>query len=295
MHSQGTPAPLADITTISYRGVTLRMRAEDRDLAEQARPLDELLEQFSRDPAGHRRIELVVRREGSGFRLLEDPPSTVNWRCSREDGLVPFLDWAVHQVFADRLADEVGLHAGVAGPDHRPVLLLGVSGAGKSTLTWELLRSGWRYWSDDLAVVSLATYACQPYPKTIKLEGVSEEARAASPAGTIHFPAGPQTYSHIRPWRDKSFIWGQPAPIAAIVELVRGSRETPVTTPLSSRQVFEVLTAYAGFHPERLETEFDVLHHLADRCPGARLALGTTIKENALAVRDFLASVGSDS
>jgi len=292
MHSQGTPAPLADITTVSYRGVTLRIRAEDHDLAERARPLDELLEQFSKDPQGSRRIELVIRREGSGFRLSEDPPSAVNWRCSRADGLVPFLDWAVHQVFADRLAEEIGLHAGAAGPDRRPVLLLGVSGAGKSTLTWELLRSGWRYWSDDLAVISLATHQCHPYPKTIKLEYVSEAARAASPAETIHFSAGSQTYSHLRPWRDTSFTWGEPAPLAAVVELVRGAGEAPVTTPLSSRQVFEVLTGYAGFHPARLEAEFDLLHHLADRCPGARLALGTTIKENALAIRDFLASVG---
>lgn len=291
MRSQGGPAPLADITTISYRGVTLRLRGEDHGLVEQARPLDELLEQFSSDPTGPRRIELVVRREGSGFRLSEDPPSPVNWRCTQDDGLVPFLDWAVHQVFADRLVDELGLHAGVTGPDRQPVLLLGVSGAGKSTLTWELLRSGWRYWSDDLAVISFATHHCHPYPKTIKLECVSEEARAASPADTIHFSAGPQTYSHIRPWRDTSSTWGQPAPLAAIVELVRGSRKAPVTTPLSSRQVFEVLTGYAGFHPARLEAEFDVLHHLADRCPGARLALGTTITENALAVRDFLASV----
>lgn len=49
------------------------------------------------------------------------------------------------------------LHAAVAEVDGKAYLLVAKSGGGKSTTLWGLLHHGWRYLSDELAPIDLAT------------------------------------------------------------------------------------------------------------------------------------------
>lgn len=60
-------------------------------------------------------------------------------------------------------ADLVFLHAASVSNGKKAHLFTGPSGSGKSTTCWGLLHHGFRYLSDELAPVSLATTSVSPY------------------------------------------------------------------------------------------------------------------------------------
>lgn len=62
------------------------------------------------------------------------------------------------------------LHAAALARGERAWLLAGDSGAGKSTTTWALLHHGWRYLSDELAAIDLASGRVHPYPHALCLK-----------------------------------------------------------------------------------------------------------------------------
>lgn len=62
------------------------------------------------------------------------------------------------------------IHAGAVGSEGKGVILPAQSGAGKSTLVAALALSGFRYLSDELAVVDGSPPALHPYPKAICLK-----------------------------------------------------------------------------------------------------------------------------
>ncbi len=62
------------------------------------------------------------------------------------------------------------LHAAVAEVDGKAYLLVAKSGGGKSTTLWGLLHHGWRYLSDELAPIDLATMRVHAYPRALSLK-----------------------------------------------------------------------------------------------------------------------------
>lgn len=65
----------------------------------------------------------------------------------------------------ESLEDVFDLHAAVLVRDGRAVVLLGDMWAGKTTIALYLVAHGWRYFSDDLAVIGLADGLVRPVPK----------------------------------------------------------------------------------------------------------------------------------
>jgi hypothetical protein len=61
--------------------------------------------------------------------------------------------------------DLLWLHAGVVRDGGVTVLIVGPSGSGKSTLTTHLCQRGWRFLSDEVAPLSMATDDVLPYPQ----------------------------------------------------------------------------------------------------------------------------------
>lgn len=66
--------------------------------------------------------------------------------------------------------DLLFLHAAAVERDRRVALLVAPSGTGKSTIAWALVNSGFRYLSDELAPIALATLQVQPYPHALCLK-----------------------------------------------------------------------------------------------------------------------------
>lgn len=67
------------------------------------------------------------------------------------------------------------LHAGAVERDGRVVVVAGVSGRGKSTLTATLVRAGFRYVTDEMAIIDPGTGWVRPYHKPLDLGSGSLE------------------------------------------------------------------------------------------------------------------------
>ena len=79
---------------------------------------------------------------------------------------------ALHHLDELAVAGSAGallFHAGAVERDGRVVMVLGVSGKGKSTLTAALVREGYRYLSDEIVAVDIASGEVWPYPKALDL------------------------------------------------------------------------------------------------------------------------------
>jgi len=78
--------------------------------------------------------------------------------------------------FVRRRPDLLWLHAGATVRDGKAVLFVGPYGRGKSTLVTQLCLRGWRYASDDIVPVNLATQHILAFPLTpIVREDIGEE------------------------------------------------------------------------------------------------------------------------
>ena len=69
-----------------------------------------------------------------------------------------------------RRSDLYFLHAAALERDGRALLLVAESGGGKSTTTWGLLHHGFRYASDELAPIDLATGRVHGFPHALCLK-----------------------------------------------------------------------------------------------------------------------------
>ena len=72
------------------------------------------------------------------------------------------------------------LHASVVERDGRALLMTGESGAGKSTLATLLAARGWRFMSDEFALLDPETGLVQAFPRLISLKNQSVAAAVAA-------------------------------------------------------------------------------------------------------------------
>lgn len=73
------------------------------------------------------------------------------------------------------------LHAAVVERDGRAVIMSGISGAGKSTLALLLAQHGWRFLSDEFALIEPGTGLVVPFPRAVSLKN---ESLSVIPAGS---------------------------------------------------------------------------------------------------------------
>ena len=71
----------------------------------------------------------------------------------------------VIRLAVDPLEGTIDLHAAVVVCNGRALLLMGEAWAGKTTIALELIKRGWDYFSDDLAVIDRASLDVRPVPK----------------------------------------------------------------------------------------------------------------------------------
>ncbi len=93
----------------------------------------------------------VVRCE-NGFTVSLNGRS---FDCPDEASLLAVTPAQCHLEMASCSSDFLFVHCGVASSDDRLCLFPGRSYCGKSTLIKELVRCGWRYYSDEFAVIDL--------------------------------------------------------------------------------------------------------------------------------------------
>lgn len=85
----------------------------------------------------------------------------------RRAELLPYLEWGINWRVIARRGEFLQLHAAVLSHNGRGVLLVGDSGVGKSTLAAGLISRGWKYLSDEFALIHPATLRVHPFPKAL--------------------------------------------------------------------------------------------------------------------------------
>lgn len=85
----------------------------------------------------------------------------------------PFFEWGLNWCVAQHAHQFCILHSAVVEKNGRVLLMPGEPGSGKSTLCTSLVHSGWRLFSDELALISTATGDVYPIPRPISLKNDS--------------------------------------------------------------------------------------------------------------------------
>jgi hypothetical protein len=155
---------------------SVRVRADDADVGSLFdRLLGGLVDEEAALLAQHT-LSVVSRR---GRNAAGDIGGAPRYRVVLDGRVVARVDspesavvHALHHL--DELAvsgssDALVFHAGAVERDDRVVVVLGVSGRGKSTLTAALVSRGFRYLSDEVVAVDIATSGVWPYPKALDL------------------------------------------------------------------------------------------------------------------------------
>jgi hypothetical protein len=207
--------------------------------------------------------------------------------------LLSCLEWQVSDLALQRLPAEGYLlvHAAVLIQRGRALLLPAASGSGKSTLAAALALAGWQYWSDEFAVLDLATGAVLPYRKAITLRpggaAALQKFAADMPVpGRFGQRSGHEAYrfngERLRFWLPPLPADGQPARPAWLVLPRYAPDAEPLLKPLRPSETLEALLMHSlsrgAALGQRLPRIVDVVRKLA----GARLQYADLAQAAAL-------------
>jgi HprK-related kinase A len=101
------------------------------------------------------------------------------------------LLWHVNRQAVDSATDHLLLHASAAERDGHAVICPAPMESGKTTLIAGLVRSGWRYLTDEAVAIDPSTGLVQPYPKPLSVDpgsfGVLADLEPALDAGAARW------------------------------------------------------------------------------------------------------------
>jgi len=132
---------------------------------------------------------------------------------------------------------ELALHASavVSPQSGKALLIAGISGAGKSTAAAALAQRGWAVINDDVSRITLERNVPVVWPgfQSLKLWGQSCKLLNLDSDTLVRTRSGKEKYF----WQGKAGAQFQPAPIAAVVELVRSDEPPAGIERLTGREV----------------------------------------------------------
>jgi HprK-related kinase A len=88
------------------------------------------------------------------------------------------LEWGLNWCTGTKIHRWITAHAAVVERNGRALVLPAHSGAGKSTLCAALAFSGWRFFSDEFAIIDPDTKRFHPTPRPLSLKNASIELMA---------------------------------------------------------------------------------------------------------------------
>jgi len=118
----------------------------------------------------------------------------------------PLLEWGTNWCIAMRGHRFLMLHAGVLERGGQALILPAMPGSGKTTLTAALAYRGWRFLSDEFALIDGDRGHVHPLPRAAPLKNNAIDViRALAPAaeiGPVFEKTRKGTVAHLRPPRD---------------------------------------------------------------------------------------------
>ncbi len=89
------------------------------------------------------------------------------WTARRANEVLPYVEWGINWRVIARRRDYLQLHAAALTRAGDGVVFAARSGAGKSTLAAGLLSRGWRYLSDEFALIDPEHLHVHTFPKAL--------------------------------------------------------------------------------------------------------------------------------
>ncbi len=155
------------------------------------------------------------------------------------------------------------LHASTVERDGRALLMTGVSGSGKSTLAALLGHRGWRFMSDEFALLDLADGTLHPFPRAISLKNAAIGLFANAAPILEDTPKG--RIGYLRPPADAIARMAEPARPALILFPRFGPPRA--VRPVGAAEVFVRLTQASTNYVALGEAGFAALTALVGQVP----------------------------
>ncbi|HVO91141.1 MAG TPA: HprK-related kinase A [Casimicrobiaceae bacterium] len=188
----------------------------------------------------------------SGHAVYATFESALNWSIALSD-VAPLL-----------------MHAAVLERDGSALLLPGPSGTGKSTLCAALACSGWRLFSDEVAIFRPDDLALAPNPRPVSLKnGAIDTIRRSFPSAHISrtiVGTAKGDIAYMRSPRAAIERSHEPALAGTIVQPIYHAGAATSVRRLASIEAFRLLTDNAVNYTSMLQLGFDAITRMVDRC-----------------------------
>lgn len=165
-----------------------------------------------------------------------------------EEELLLYLEWLINGAVINRLGEFYQIHAGVVGKNGKGLLLPGPSESGKTTLLIGLLKNGFRYLSDEVALIDPETLRVLPFPRNLHVPKVNAKFLSLS-----SFP-GPGSWPKIQERKFQIEIRmpaaqaGDPMGVTHVIFPSYSSSRKPKLTPISrGMAVLEMVKSSLNF------------------------------------------------
>lgn len=249
------------------------------NVAEAGFVLDRLLASFPEVP-------VVPGRATPTYALWEDAgeegrPFTLTLdggQIQRVEHAGSMVDWLLIDVTrraVERSEGYVSIHAGVVSSDGRAIILPAEPSSGKTTTVAGLVRAGFSYLSDEVALVRLADARVCPFPRSLVMDARSVEAvsglRDQLPDAYDGFRG---RWFHVAPEDLRPEPTGDTADVAWIIAPRYSEGAETSLRRLSRAQTLFILAEHAFDLARSPAGGLAVLRDLALRVPGYELTIG---------------------
>jgi hypothetical protein len=170
---------MPDTQERSFRALSFGFRFRSR-VPDAVDAVDRLLEPFAVPADGARDGWPLVEigRTRSGYAVRVD--GTVTQRSDTLRTAVGWVAWKASLEAIETAEDVLVLHAGAVALRGAAVVLPAPPDSGKTTLTAALVREGFRYLSDEAALLDPRTGLVHPFPRALAMDGGSLRAVGAT-------------------------------------------------------------------------------------------------------------------
>lgn len=114
--------------------------------------------------------------DSASFHVSIDHTSTIAHRnrviyqSANYQYLLEYLEYQIYNLLIDKLSNYYLIHAGVVSYNNKAILLPARAGGGKTTLIASLLKNGFRYLTDEIAIIDFHTLKVYPFPKPLNIK-----------------------------------------------------------------------------------------------------------------------------
>ena len=166
-----------------------------------------------------------------------------------KDQSFAMLEWGMNRCITTRAHQFLIFHAGTIEKNGKVIIMPAEQGSGKSTLTAAMVYSGWRLFSDELALVSIDDELVYPCTRPINLKNNSIEVINSfvdnAVFSTIAKDTHKGTVALLKPPTDSVKRMFEPAPLHCIVFPKYVANAKAKLTPISQINTFQQLIEHS--------------------------------------------------